>query len=296
MPRPPRPSDIVLQTRDISILSDLFYSRLMTIKHAAALHFGGRLEAAKKRLQKLHAAGMVSQRDRRPQEPAVYFLGRRGYLHLKQQGIIDSRTDAGWPKIWKRQQIGDLMLRHERSVMDVKTAFTSIIQKCPNLQLIEISTPAEGHRFRVIEAIAGPGSDVRFRSLFARPDGYLHVRECRDGDSVDHYFFIEVDLGTESLGRLVQKLRHYNQHYRKGGFAARFGHHRQDFRLFPFRILMIFSAEERCRNFISKLTLSNLPFGGQALFATLDSVMADPFGRIWSGLRDAPTDTRGLTD
>jgi len=49
---------ISLQKRDLALLRGLFESRVMTNDHATALYFEGKSEAAKKRLQKLKAAGL----------------------------------------------------------------------------------------------------------------------------------------------------------------------------------------------------------------------------------------------
>ena len=54
-----------LQQRDFEVLCGLFESRVMAAGHIAALYFDGKREAAKKRLQKLKAAGLISERKRR---------------------------------------------------------------------------------------------------------------------------------------------------------------------------------------------------------------------------------------
>jgi hypothetical protein len=51
---------ISLQDRDIDLLRGLFECRVMTTDHATALYFDGKSEAAKKRLQKIKAAGLIS--------------------------------------------------------------------------------------------------------------------------------------------------------------------------------------------------------------------------------------------
>lgn len=282
MPKHSRPAkwgkhSIVLQPRDCALLQGLFDSRLMTLKHAAALHFEGKIEAAKKRLQKLQAAGMIVQRPRRPQDPAVYFLGRKGYLTLKRDGLLDPAHDPGWVKLYKRQRIGDLMLAHELAVMDVKTALVTAIRTRPDLELVEISTSPDRHKFRIVEAVPGTGGGVRFRSLYAKPDGFLHILErCEDGTAADRFFFLEVDRGTENLGRLVQKARHYAQYYRKGEFAARLGHKREDYKRFPFRVVMIFNSSQRLANAASKMAGPSAGRKGQAVLVQMNDLVANP--------------------
>lgn len=53
-----------LQDRDFAVLRGLFESRVMTTEHATALYFDGKVEAAKKRLQKLKTAGFITERPR----------------------------------------------------------------------------------------------------------------------------------------------------------------------------------------------------------------------------------------
>ena len=66
------------QPRDFALLRGLFECRVMTADHIATLYFGGKSEYTKKRLQKLKAAGLISERPRRMNEPAVLCLTRKG--------------------------------------------------------------------------------------------------------------------------------------------------------------------------------------------------------------------------
>ncbi len=271
-----RPNGIVLQPRDYALLQGLLDSRLMTLKHAAALHFEGKIEAAKKRLQKLHAAGFIFRRARRPQDPAVYTLGRAGYLNLKRAGLIDSAHDPGWAKLYKRQSIGDLMLAHELAVMDVKVSFVTAIAARPDLELAEISTSPDRHKFRVVEAVPAKGGGVRFRSLFAKPDGFLHVSNRDEAArSMDRFIFLEIDRGTESHRRLLDKLRHYDQLRRKGGaFGPASRNHKDHGRFFI--LLIVFHSETRMANFVSSLQAACSRRKSRARFATIKEVLAHP--------------------
>ena len=50
---------IHFQDRDLALLRGLFECRVMTTNHAAALYFDHKDDAAKKRLQKIKAAGFI---------------------------------------------------------------------------------------------------------------------------------------------------------------------------------------------------------------------------------------------
>ena len=73
----------VLSERDRSVFRDLIESRVMTLSQITALHFGGRYEYAKKRLQLLKSVDYVSERKPR-QNPGHFFpsmlsLARPGF-------------------------------------------------------------------------------------------------------------------------------------------------------------------------------------------------------------------------
>jgi hypothetical protein len=71
------------QDRDFRLLRGLFESRVMTAAHIATLYFDGKREAAKKRLQKIKAAGFIGERKRRVNEKSVLFLTRKATPFLK---------------------------------------------------------------------------------------------------------------------------------------------------------------------------------------------------------------------
>ena len=55
----PKIDTLQLQDRDLALLRGLFECRVMTTDHATALYFDGNYDPAKKRLQKLTAAGLI---------------------------------------------------------------------------------------------------------------------------------------------------------------------------------------------------------------------------------------------
>lgn len=122
---------ISLQSRDILLLRGLFECRVMTIDHAAALYFQGKKDAAKKRLQKIKAAGYINARPRRAFDPAILFLTRKGLALLQQEGVLNDYPSFDLPALERRARVSDLTIRHELEVMDVKAAFHSRLQTVP---------------------------------------------------------------------------------------------------------------------------------------------------------------------
>ena len=283
-----------LQPRDEAILRGLLDSRLMTIKHAASLHFEGSYEAAKKRLQKLEGAGLIAKRARKVQDPAIYSMTRRGFLSLKDEGMLDPLLELGWAKLQDRLRVAEMTLKHELAVMDVKAALSPALAKVDGAELVELSVNPERHAFRVTEAISDAKKLVGFRSLLSKPDGFVHVKErACDGELVNQYFFLEVDRGTESLRRLVKKARHYSQYYRNGGFAARHGCERRRFKLCPFRALMIFPSAERRNNVAEKLLAMKSPVRTMIWLTTMKEILLNPLGANWVRPADYLAAVRG---
>ena len=66
-----------LQERDLAFLTGLFECCIMTLKHVGDIFFDGKAEYAKKRIQRIKAAELVSERGRKMNEPAVLFLTRK---------------------------------------------------------------------------------------------------------------------------------------------------------------------------------------------------------------------------
>src|SRR6266481_7109268 len=104
---------IDLQERDFQILVGLFECRVMSLRHVCDLHFQGRMESAKKRLQKLKAADLVRERTRRIGDPSILQLTKKAFLALREDGRLDSfpTLPLGWME--KRAQVSELTLRHE---------------------------------------------------------------------------------------------------------------------------------------------------------------------------------------
>jgi hypothetical protein len=269
---------IELQDRDAEILRGLFDSRLMTLAHAAAIHFDGRQEAAKKRIQKLKAAGLIGERKRKVYEPSILFLKKQGFALLKERGLLEGFPLMTLASIEKRLQVSDLTIRHELEVMDVKAAFTTALREHPTSSLSEFSTWPVLFQFR-----ASP--DGR-EQLLVKPDAFVRIQE-RDGDEVfEHTFFVEVDRSTETLDTLARKALCYLDYYRSGGLSVRAGRPKTEFKDFPFRVLMIFKSQERRDNVAKKLLAGNPPILTQVWLTTITDATTKPIGKVWIRPKD----------
>jgi hypothetical protein len=105
------------------LLAGLFESRVMTAAHVATLHFAGKSEYTKKRLQNLKSAGLIAEQRRRVNEPAILFLTRKAFSLPKRDGVLSELATLGENSFAARANVSELTLRHDLEIMDVKAAF-----------------------------------------------------------------------------------------------------------------------------------------------------------------------------
>ena len=285
----PRSRHIEIQARDLEVLRGLFESRVMTAEHVAALYFEGRYEAARKRLQGLKAAGYVGQRPRRAYEPAVLFLTRKAFELLCERGAITDYPPITWTALEKRVRVSELTLRHELDVMTVKAAVCLAVSQAPAFEVVEFSTWPLLYQF---EAMNPAGEQVT-----VKPDGLIRIQERAEGggERYEYTLFLEVDRSTETQEILAHRVACYLDYYRRGGLAARHGRPREEYKAFPFRVLMTFRNAERRNNAAGRLLRNRPPVLTMAWMTTLAEVTSNPLGAIWVRPLDLREATRGST-
>jgi hypothetical protein len=270
--------------RDIAVLQGLFESRVMTAEHITALFFDGKPDYPKKRLQKLKSAGLIGERRRRVNEPAILFLTPGGLRVLEQSGMLSDIEVPSAASFARRANVSEQTLQHELEVMDIKAAFHTAFRKSQKSPTLDFITWP-----RMYEFTADPsGSGGRERPV--RPDGFIRI--SAPGEFEDSYF-LEVDRSTEAQGRLSAKALCYRQYYFSGGFAVRNGATRDQFKDFPFRVLMVFKTTDRRNNAAERLLRVNPPIRTQVCLTTLDAVSSDPLGSIWIQPEDYRTAVAG---
>ena len=278
---------ISLQPRDLALLRGLFECRVMTKDHATTLYFDGKGEAAKKRLQKIKAAGLITERPRHAFEPSVLFLTRKGLMLLQENGVLTQYPSFDLPALDRRARVSDLTIRHELEVMDVKAAFHAAIKATPSFIVDEFSTWPLLNEFTAYHP-GGNGAEVT-----VKPDGFIRIHETdADGEKYERAFFLEVDRSSEIQKTLVAKAGCYLDYYRRGGFAVRNGATRDNFKKFPFRVLMVFKNAERRNNTALRLLQNTPPILTMVYLSTFEEVTHDPTGAIWI----RPLDYRAATE
>lgn len=264
--------DIEFQERDLAILRGLFDSRIATIHHLSTLYFGGRLEAARKRIQKLKAAGIIHERPRKVTEPSIYCLSRRGFEMLDTHGVLKEFPSVGWSQLEKRARVSELTLAHELQVMDCRASLTAAAQ-ITGYSISEFSTWP-----RLFEFVA---RDSVGTQLLVKPDGFIRIQGTDASGRFEDMFFLELDRSTEEQRRLVERASCYRDYYVRGGLASRFGHPRSEFKQFPFVVLMVFQNAERRNNTAERLLQITPPIRNQVWLSTFHEMTTDPLGPIW---------------
>ncbi len=157
MPRTISGPGIEFTPRDFEILCGLYETRLATIQHLTSLYFDGRIDAARKRIQRLKALGYIRERPRQHvYEPAILFLTKKAFQLLDERGKLAGYPRIGVSQFEKRVQVSQSTLRHELAILDVKAATASAVAAC-GATLVEFSTWPTLFQF-----VARPAQDRRF--------------------------------------------------------------------------------------------------------------------------------------
>ncbi len=245
----------------------------MTIGHIACIYFDGKREYAKKRLQKLKAAGLVSERKRPQNEPSLLMLSTTGFELLRGEGQLSGYPALSVRAFEARRDVSDFTLRHELEVMDVKAAFYGALAESPRFSIAEFSTWPRLFEFET----SGTGG-----SQLTKPDALIRIVETKPGGACSiHRFFLELDRSQEPQETLVTKARSYMEYYRSGAFAERQGASRSSFKEYPFRVLMVFKTPERRNNTALRLLQLTPPILTHACLATLGEVKNSVMEAIW---------------
>ncbi len=206
---------IELQERDFEVLVGLFECRVMSLAHVSHLYFEGKGESAKKRVQKLKAAGLLRERRRAVGEPSLLHLTTEAFRILKGEGRIERFPSMSERQMERRSRVSEITLRHELDVIDVRVALASAVRHAQGLSLAEFSTWPTLYEFQARHAAEGLGR----RELTVKPDAFIRLLEETGDRTHDHMFFLEVDRSSEPQGTVARKAACYMDFYRSGGMG-----------------------------------------------------------------------------
>lgn len=293
-----RKHSIQLTDRDLALLRGLFECRIMTIEHVGVIYFDGAIEYAKKRLRQLKEAGYIRERPRRVMEKSVLSLARDGLMLLRDGGFLTDYPQFSLRALLKRADVSERTVKHELAVMDVKAAFHRAVRGSPTLSIAEFGTWPRLYQFEAYHP--------RYGLMTIHPDGFIQIVKLLDQGQVRSYrFFLEVDRSTETLDTLVERIACYRAYYWSGDFACRCGKTREEYRQYPFRVLIVCQSAQRRNTLAERLLQHNPPILTQILLSTHTEVSIEPFDTIWVTPQDtckcgnqftSASQTRSLVD
>jgi hypothetical protein len=116
------------------------------------------------------------------------------------------------------------------------------------------------------EKLVGP--EAGEKKLIVAPDAFFGL-ETELGRS---YYFVEADMGTETLERFRRKLLAYQQYWKSGAFQERYSYRN-------FRVLTVTTGAERANNLIR--LAGDLGAKNMFLFTTEEKASKDILGSVW---------------
>ena len=190
---------------------------------------------------------------------AVYALDREGarliaaeeHLHLSQV-------------TWRRRhnRVEFFFLEHTVTTAELHVALQVALRAKDGVSLLEWKRDA----FLTREKFPDPEDDDR--KLIVAPDASFGL-SLPEGAT---YFFVEVDLGTETLDRFRRKVRAYQEYWRSGRYVERYDHR-------YFRVLTIAETPGRLVNLIEVCAEEGAR--RMFLFTTAPAVTERVLGPIW---------------
>jgi hypothetical protein len=245
----------------------------MTLAQATSLYFDGKYDAACKRLQTLKAHGYIGDQRSRVGEASTLHLTKKAFDHLSVEGKLADYPRLTQEQFARRSRIKDSTLKHELSVMDVRVAVATAIAAGAPHRIEEFTCWPLLSQFTAMHPI-------QRNRITVWPDAFLRISEA-GGNEREYSFFLEVDRSNEVQQVLVDKALCYRDFYARGGFAQRCGGTPEQFKEYPFRLLIVLQNPERRNNLAERLMNCTPPVKYQAWLTTLDEVLRDPLGRIW---------------
>lgn len=197
-----------MSARDRTVIEELGAHRYLTTRHIAALVFTGHAstEAAarttRRVLARLERDGLIRSLERRV---GGFRAGSEARIwQLAPAGARILAPEHG--RQWRAHEPSQRFLDHTLAIADTHVALREgTIQAHVNHVTVEIE-PASWRRF------SGIGGQARL----IRPDLAATVTgHDQEGEFIDRWF-IEVDLGTESIPTLLNKCQLYVDYYRSG--------------------------------------------------------------------------------
>ena len=204
---PPR---MRLMPRDVEVLKAVAEYRILRQDHIQSLFFGSK-STAQYRLSHLYQHGFLARHFLPVFEgwsPTLYTLDKRGLALLKTEHGMEHAP------IWNSEN-GHEFLSHTLAITDVRIAIT-LACRAAGYTLMqwkgEADLKADYDRVSVTDAQGKP------QSISLIPDSFFTIETPRGKTSC----FLEMDMGTMTLGRFQTKIRAYLAYVQSGKYQERY--------------------------------------------------------------------------
>ena len=261
-----------LTARDVSIILSVYENRFLKRDQIQRLHFVdvSRI-ACNTRIRTLYEHKFL---DRLVKPVAIgthqliYALDKRGADVVAATLEIDRRK-VRWNRANNRVEF--FFLEHTLGVSEFRVCFeVALAEKSEELLFYQRGDRSHLRRISVTGA--------RKKYFVVAPDAFFGIQTGR-GKCI---FFLEVDLGTETLSRFAEKVTAYKRYWKSRQYTEEYGFNH-------FRVLTVCESERRLANLIQ----ATGKVGGRQmfLFTTFSKIQSDgPLGSVWlSPFIDLPT-------
>jgi len=267
MPRTPRNRRvlgfprIILQERDREIILAVYGNRFLRRDQIERLFFTT-TSACNQRLIGLYQNHLLD-RLYLPVDigssQAVYALDKLG-AHVVAHHHRVPHTRINWKR--RHNKVEYFFLEHTVMVSEVHVALELALREKSDAELLSWRREA----FLAKERLVDP--DDCDMKLIVASDAFFGL-ETKEGKS---FFFVEVDMGTETLERFRQKLVAYRHYWKSGAYQERYSHKN-------FRVLTVATGSERTNNLIK--VAESVGARNMFLFATAEKMSKNILGPIW---------------
>ena len=223
-----------LMPRDVSVILSVYENRFMRRDQIQRLHFpASSVQATSARLKKLSDHKFLDKMQRPVAggaSQAIYALNKRG------ADVVAMNHDVSRQQVhWKRDnnRVEWFFMEHTLAVSEFKVCLDLALREgSENLYFYQ-----RGDR-SLVRRVSDPVGKKKY--LVVAPDAFFGVQ----AEKGKYIFFVEVDLGTESLKRFQEKVIAYKQYWKSKKFKEEYGFNH-------FRVLTVAESETRLANLIN---------------------------------------------
>jgi hypothetical protein len=252
---------MVLQARDIDIILAVYENRFLRRDQIERLYFN-KTSACNQRLQKLYQHKFLY----RLYQP-VDFGSSKAIYALDSVGAEVTAAKLGVGKrgiCWTRRhnKVEGLFMEHTLAVSEIHVSLICALRNYEDITLM--FWKREG--FLPRERVHNPEDCEKKLSLI--PDAFFGIQT----DKGKLLFFVEADMGTETLDRFKTKIIAYREYWKSGQFKDRYTYRN-------FRVLTVTKGVQRLNNLVQ--IAENTGAKNMFLFTVSELASSDILGTSW---------------